>query len=129
MILNRTAYNTRVVVSLPPAAPPPSSRFPSQIRVKELKKEPETAEILNVPEIAALMRVSPATVRQMCKRGEIPARKILKRFYITRSALLRFLEGNEGKECQRLKPECGSGETLTLSASTTAGAGLKSASR
>lgn len=96
-ITNSTAYNTPVVVTLAPAVAAPP-RVASKVSPKELKIDHDSAEILNVPAVAALMGVAPATVREMCRRGAIPARKVLQRYYITKRALLRFLENGDDRE-------------------------------
>lgn len=59
----------------------------------------ETAEVLDVHMTAQLLTVSPDTVYDLFKRGELPARKVGRKWISTRSAVLRWIEcsSNHGR--------------------------------
>ena len=88
-IVNRTAYATPVVIT---GAPPVEStgRALAQLPKKELKSDNANAEIMTLNEVAAFMRVSQATVRRMCVAGLLPCRKILRKYYFSRKAILKY---------------------------------------
>ena len=49
-------------------------------------------EVLSVKEAAAIMAVTPAALREYCKQGVIPAKKVGKQWRILRSALMEALK-------------------------------------
>jgi PAS domain S-box-containing protein/excisionase family DNA binding protein len=53
---------------------------------------PQTAEILDVHMTAALLTVSPDTVYTLFKTGELPGRKVGRKWLTTRRAVLRWME-------------------------------------
>lgn len=55
----------------------------------------EHLRLLNVEEIAALLHLSPASVRRHFARKEIPGRKIGKRWYCSHIALQKWMEGGQ----------------------------------
>lgn len=57
----------------------------------------EEQKYLTVEEVAEILRASPQTVRNMIKRGEIPAIRIGRPWLIKKSDLDRILEGR-GKD-------------------------------
>ena len=48
-------------------------------------------DVLDVREVAALLIVSPATVREQARRGRLPGRKIGREWRFSRQALLDWL--------------------------------------
>ena len=53
---------------------------------------PQTSEILDVPMIAELLTVSPDTIYDLLKTGELPGRKVGRKWLTTRNAILRWME-------------------------------------
>lgn len=51
----------------------------------------ERKDVLNVEETAALLNVSPWTVREQARLGTLPGRKIGKEWRFSRQALLEWL--------------------------------------
>ncbi len=56
--------------------------------------EVRTREVLNVEEAAEFLGFRPYTIREKARGGEIPGRKVGKEWRFSRSALLRWLEGD-----------------------------------
>ena len=92
-ITNTAAAGAPVMVRIPVPASNPRNVVSVKKSQNQLKSSLEEVDVLTVAEIADVLRVSQATVRQMCKRGVIPARKMLTRYFITRRALMDFIEG------------------------------------
>lgn len=99
-IVNRTAYATPVVIT---GAPPVEStgRALSQLPKKELKTVDSNAEIMTLTEVAAYMRVSQETVRKMCVAGLLPCRKILRKYYFSREAILEHFNHSNNNDNDR----------------------------
>lgn len=53
---------------------------------------PQAAEILDVHMMAELLTVSPDTIYDLLKTGELPGRKVGRKWLTTRSAILRWME-------------------------------------
>jgi excisionase family DNA binding protein len=53
-----------------------------------------TYEVLDVKMAAELLTVSPDTVYDFFKRGELPGRKVGRKWLTTRNALLRWIESS-----------------------------------
>lgn len=53
------------------------------------------AEVLNVDEVAELLRVGRNTVYEAANRGEIPHRRVGRRLIFSRSAVMEWLNGKE----------------------------------
>lgn len=51
-------------------------------------------EVLDVRMAAEVLTVSPDTVYDLLKRGELPGRKVGRKWLTTRSAVLRWIEGS-----------------------------------
>jgi excisionase family DNA binding protein len=51
-------------------------------------------DILDVHKAAALLTVSPDTVYDLFKSGELPGRKVGRKWITTRGALMRWIEGS-----------------------------------
>lgn len=66
---------TEPVVDVPDAADPPAQRSP----------------LLTVPEVVAILRVSPMTVYRQCHSGELPCVKVGRSFRIPRQAMRDLL--------------------------------------
>lgn len=52
-------------------------------------------EVLTVDETADLLSVSPATIRDLARKGEIPGRKVGKEWRFVRFAVLAWVSGDE----------------------------------
>lgn len=52
-----------------------------------------TDQVLTVAQVAELMHLSEQTVRAACRRGELPAVHVGRRWLISAEKLKRFLEG------------------------------------
>ena len=69
--------------------------MPSKKRKKQAhhrKAAPSKPDILDVHGIAALLTVSTDTVYELLKSGELPGRKVGKKWITTRSAVMRWIE-------------------------------------
>ena len=53
------------------------------------------AEVLNVDEVAELLRVGRNTVYEAANRGEIPHRRVGRRLIFSRAAVMEWLHGKE----------------------------------
>jgi excisionase family DNA binding protein len=53
-----------------------------------------TSEVLDVRMAAELLTVSPDTVYDLFKRGELPGRKVGRKWLTTRNAVLRWIESS-----------------------------------
>jgi excisionase family DNA binding protein len=56
-----------------------------------------TSEVLDVRMAAELLTVSPDTVYDLFKRGELPGRKVGRKWLTTRNAVLRWIESRLSK--------------------------------
>lgn len=52
-------------------------------------------EVLTVAQVAELMHLSEQTVRAACRRGELPAVHVGRRWIVSAERLKRFLDGEE----------------------------------
>jgi excisionase family DNA binding protein len=55
----------------------------------------QSAEVLNVDEVAELLRVGRNTVYEAANRGEIPHRRVGRRLIFSRVAVMEWLNGKE----------------------------------
>ncbi len=62
-------------------------------------------EILNVPEVAKILRLHPTTVSQKLKRGEIPGKKKGKIWYIVANELSDYLIKSDTKSQKEIGVE------------------------
>jgi excisionase family DNA binding protein len=62
-------------------------------------------EVLTVVEAAELLSLSPYTVREMARRGEIPAKKVGKEWRFLRQALLDWIRPHESKTSEPRAPK------------------------
>jgi excisionase family DNA binding protein len=53
-----------------------------------------TSEVLDVRMAAELLTVSPDTIYDLFKRGELPGRKVGRKWITTRNAVLRWIESS-----------------------------------
>jgi excisionase family DNA binding protein len=53
-----------------------------------------TSEVLDITMTAELLTVSPDTVYDLFKRGELPGRKVGRKWLTTRNAVLRWIESS-----------------------------------
>lgn len=51
----------------------------------------QASSLLVVEDVAALLRLTPAHVRKLLARGELPGRRRGKRWYVLRGALLAYM--------------------------------------
>ncbi len=54
--------------------------------------------VWGVKEVAEVLHVLPRTIYELARKGEIPCRKVGRRFLIPRDALLEWLAGDRTKE-------------------------------
>ena len=69
---------------------PAKNQTKRRIRVTPTK----TSEVLDVKMTAELLTVSPDTVYDLFKRGELPSRKVGRKWITTRNAVLRWIESS-----------------------------------
>ena len=55
-------------------------------------------EVLDVRAAAVMLTVSPDTVYDLLKAGDLPGRKVGRKWLTTRSALLRWIEGTSQQD-------------------------------
>jgi excisionase family DNA binding protein len=75
--------------------PDDGATVPTATRTKKPGKEPAPArvpEILDVGMAAAFLTVSRDTVYQLFQRGELPGRKVGRKWVTTKAAVVRWLE-------------------------------------
>src|SRR5918992_5373472 len=81
--------NTKIIpnkyVSMP-------AKLPKKRRTRVTPIRP--SEVLDVRMAAELLTVSPDTVYDLFKRGELPGRKVGRKWITTRNALLRWIESS-----------------------------------
>jgi excisionase family DNA binding protein len=70
------------------------------------------AEVLNVHGAAALLMVSVDTVYDLFGRGELPGRKVGRKWITTRSAVLRWIENTSTDDALVRALERGDGDAL-----------------
>jgi excisionase family DNA binding protein len=70
------------------------------------------AAVLDVHGAAALLMVSPDTVYDLFGRGELPGRKVGRKWITTRSAVLRWIENTSENDALARALERGDGEAL-----------------
>jgi excisionase family DNA binding protein len=78
----------------------------------------KASEILDVHMTAELLTVSPDTIYDLFKRGELPARKVGRKWLTTRSAVLRWIEHSSEEETLNRKIERGDRQALTTALTT-----------
>lgn len=61
------------------------------------RKRMSNHEVLTVKEAADLLRISEIGVRRLADQGEIPARRVGKRWRFSRTALEAFIRGSQPK--------------------------------
>ncbi|MEW6448744.1 MAG: helix-turn-helix domain-containing protein [Bacillota bacterium] len=74
--------------------------------------KPEYPEVMNVEEVADLLRVSNQTVYNLVKSGKLPATKIGREWRFSRTRILELLEGERAaeKEAYLAARKAGEGE-------------------
>jgi excisionase family DNA binding protein len=73
---------------------------------------PRSAEVLDVHGAAALLMVSADTVYDLFGRGELPGRKVGRKWITTRSAVLRWIENTSSDDALARALERGDGDAL-----------------
>jgi excisionase family DNA binding protein len=58
------------------------------------RSEPE-AEVLDLNEAAALLKVSDRTLWGLAREGEVPSRRVGKQYRFSRAVLLEWIQNNE----------------------------------
>lgn len=66
--------------------------------------KPDDAPVIGVPQAAALLDVSPATVRALCRDGSLPAFKVGRAWRFSRRRLTALLEGEEAAHADVFRP-------------------------
>jgi excisionase family DNA binding protein len=72
-----------------------------------------TSEVLDVRMAAELLTVSPDTVYDLFKRGELPGRKVGRRWLTTRNAVLRWIENSSENNTLARAIERGDRQVIT----------------
>jgi excisionase family DNA binding protein len=72
-----------------------------------------TSEVLDVRMAAELLTVSPDTVYDLFKRGELPGRKVGRKWLSTRNAMLRWIESSSENNTLAKAIECGDRLVIT----------------
>lgn len=62
-----------------------------------LMQQVNLPEVLTVEEAAVLLRLSAYTVRELARKGKLPARKIGGEWRFSRKALLELVEGRDSR--------------------------------
>lgn len=56
----------------------------------------ENIKLYDVQETAAVLRITPQTVRQFIRRGDLKAKKIGRPYYIEENTIKEYIERKEG---------------------------------
>ena len=81
-------------------------------RKSALSATHRAAEVLDVPATAALLTVSVDTVYELFARGELPGRRVGRKWITTRSAVLRWIENGITQDATARAIESGDAEAL-----------------
>jgi excisionase family DNA binding protein len=71
------------------------------------------AEVLDVHGAAALLTVSPDTVYDLFQKGELPGRKVGRKWITTKTAVLRWIENTSADDALTRAVERGDRDALT----------------
>jgi excisionase family DNA binding protein len=71
------------------------------------------SEILDVHKVAALLTVSTDTVYELLKSGQLPGRKVGRKWMTTKGAVMRWLEGSSAGEAAQRAIQAGDKAALT----------------
>ena len=74
---------------------------------------PRPAEVLDVHGAAALLTVSPDTVYDLFQKGELPGRKVGRKWITTKTAVLRWIENTSADDALTRAVERGDRDALT----------------
>ena len=77
------------------------------------KPPPRPAEVLDVQGAAALLTVSADTVYDLFAKGELPGRKVGRKWITTKAAVLRWIENTSGDDSLARAVERGDMDALT----------------
>ena len=77
------------------------------------KPPPRPAEVLDVQGAAALLTVSADTVYDLFAKGELPGRKVGRKWITTKAAVLRWIENTSGDDSLARAVERGDMGALT----------------
>jgi excisionase family DNA binding protein len=72
----------------------------------------KTSEILDVHMTAKLLTVSPDTIYDLFKKGELPGRKVGRKWLTTRTAVLRWIENSAEEDMLARAIEQGDAKAL-----------------
>lgn len=81
---------------------------------RRTRPTPRGLEVLDVHAAAELLTVSSDTVYDLLKRGDLPGRKVGRKWITTRSAVLRWIEGSAAQDTLARAIERGDATTLTV---------------
>lgn len=76
------------------------------------KSAPRTPDILNVRGVAALLTVSTDTVYELLSSGQLPGRKVGRKWLTTRNAVMRWVEESMEAETARRAKRAGDDAAL-----------------
>jgi excisionase family DNA binding protein len=94
----------------------PSQRGPKPRRAAS--PAPRNPDILDVHKTAALLTVSTDTVYDLFNSGDLPGRKVGRKWLTTRAALMRWIEGSFALEAVERAIESGNREALAKALKT-----------
>ena len=77
------------------------------------KAAPQKPDVLHVPGIAALLGVSPDTVYDLLASGQLPGRKVGRKWLTTRSAVMRWIEESVAADTTQRAIDAGDKAALT----------------
>jgi len=81
-------------------------------RKSALSATHRAAEVLDVPATAALLTVSVDTVYELFAKGELPGRRVGRKWITTRSAVLRWIENTSESDALARAVERGDADAL-----------------
>jgi len=101
----RTGYQLR--------SDPVVARIDSLIRLlsEESERERGTADVLTPTDAALVLRVPTKTIVELCRRGEVAARKVGRRWRIPRWAVEDFFSAVDRRSATSSAPEAGDGSS------------------
>jgi len=75
--------------------------------------QPRTPDVLDVQMTAALLTVSPGTIYELFARGELPGRKVGRKWITTKAAVLRWIENTSADDALARAIERGDKDAIT----------------
>jgi excisionase family DNA binding protein len=82
-------------------------------KAKRIIAPARPAEVLDVQGAAALLTVSPDTIYDLFQKGELPGRKVGRKWITTKAAVLRWIENTSADDALARAVERGDRDALT----------------